>query len=253
MSYFSEISDFPMIDDPKTVTNEELVLSHLRLVQSMVNKQYTANHPLYDDLIQVGNLALLTAAEMFDRDLGIAFSTYAMHRIKYEMQRYQVDNKFQFRALTTKPLQKAFYNKKKYIGSDGKLDRTKMSNELDISVADIREMEQRTSINYINLNMNDDMDDEKTQFHIPDYESDPETIIASLQYENFLQEKKESLQFLLPRERTIIESRYYTDEPMSFTDLGAMFGVSHQRVKQIEQNAMKKLRAMLESTYKEIN
>jgi RNA polymerase sigma-32 factor len=247
VSYFQEVNDMPMIVDQKTATNEELVLAHLRMVQSIVNKQYSANHPLYDDLIQVGNMALMTAAEMFERENGAPFASYAMHRIKYEIQRFQVDNKFQFRSLTTKPVLKAFYNQKNYIGEDGNLDRQKMASDLDISVADIREMEKRTQISFINLNMNESEDD--NEFHIPDYEADPETILRELQYEDFLIEMKSKLEFLSVRERTIIESRYYQDEPLSFVDLGAMFGVSHQRVKQIEQATMKKLKTMLEISY----
>ena len=249
MSYFQVVNDMPMIVDQNTETNEELVLAHLRMVQSIVNKQYSANHPLYDDLIQVGNMALMAAAEMFDRENGASFAAYAIHRIKYEIQRYQVENKFQFRALTTKPLLKAFYNAKRYIGPEGILNREKMATELDISVADIRDMEERTEMNYVNVNMDDT--DESSAFHIPDNESNPETILQSLQYEEFLVRLKDHLQFLSPREKTIIESRYYQDNPLSFIDLGAMFGVSHQRVKQIEQAAMKKLKIMLESSYKE--
>lgn len=247
MSYFNEVNELPMIVDQKSATNEELVLAHLRMVQAFVNKQYSINHPLYEDMIQVGNMALMTAAEMFDRENGAPFSAYAMHRIKYEVQRFQVDNKFQFRSLTTKPVLKAFYNQKNYIGSDGNLNRDKMSTDLDISVADIREMERRTHISFVSLNMEETEDG--NEFHIPDYESDPETILSELQYEDFLQEMKSKLEFLSVRERAIIESRYYQDEPMSFTDLGAIYGVSHQRVAQIEQASMKKLKAMLETSY----
>lgn len=247
MSYFSEVNDMPMIVDQKSATNEELVLAHLRLVQSIVNKQYSTNHPLYDDLIQVGNLALMTAAEMFDRENGAAFSSYASHRIKYEVQRFQVDNKFQFRSLTTKPLLKAFYNQKNYISSDGNLNREKMSEDLDISVSDIREMEQRTHVSFVSVNKEET--DDGNAFHIPDYKSDPESILKELQYEDFLLEMKSKLDLLSPREKTIIESRYYRDEPLSLTDLGAIFGVSHQRVAQIEQGAMKKLKTMLEVSY----
>lgn len=248
--YFNKIKEMPLIEDKYSSSNEELVLAHLRLVQSIVNKQYSSNHPLYEDLIQVGNVALMTAAEMFDRENGATFASYAVHRIKFEIQRFQVENKFQFRALTTKPLLKAFYNAKRYIGPDGVLNREKMATELDISVADIRDMEERTQLNYINVNMDDT--EESSAFHIPDNESDPELILQNLQYEEFLVKMKDQLQFLSVRERTIIESRYYQDEPLSFVDLGVMFGVSHQRVKQIEQAAMKKLKSMLESSYKEI-
>lgn len=247
-SYFSKIRDLPMIADQKTATNEELVLSHLRLVQSIVNKQYSSDHPLYEDLIQVGNIALMTAAELFDRELEIPFSSYATHRIKYEIQRHQVDNKFQFRVLTTKPLQKAFYNRKKYTNENGKLDRDRMSSELSIDIADIREMEERTSVHFVNL-FDDSDKDEDFVFDISDETTSPEVVLEYLEYEDFLDEIKEKLQFLSDRERFIVESRYYSDEPLRLSDLGAMFGVSHQRVKQIEQAAMKKLKNMLENSF----
>ena len=243
-SYYKKISDLPMLEDIATASREDLLKSHLRLVPSIINKSYRYDHHLYDDLVQAGNLGLITAVDNYDASRGVKFASYAIPYIHKCVMNYAVDNFSDIRILTTKPIRKAYFNQRKYKTADGKLDRERMSAELGISISDIREMEERDSKSYIHIGLSDT--DDEDFFQVPDANSDPALILQQLQYEHFVESDiKESLNLLTDRERFIVENRYFVDEPMTLQALSPIFGISHQRVRQIEQAALAKIKKSL--------
>lgn len=241
-SYYTKINELPMLEDPTNASQEELISAHLRLVPSIVNKTYRRDHPLYDDLVQAGNIALMTAAKNFDPAHGVKFGSYAIPYIQMCVMNYVLDNRADIKVLTTKPLRKAFFNRRKYKTADESLDRDRMSAELNIKVSDIREMEQRIANNYISIGVSDS--DEDDFFQIPDTTSDPVKILQRLELENFIDSDiKSGIEALLTdRERFIIENRYMKEEVMPLQSLAAIFGVSHTRIGQIEKAALEKLK-----------
>lgn len=240
--YLDIIHNLPMLEDCKTASKEQLVMSHLRMVDSIVSKKYGKAHRYYADLVQTGNVALMKSAESYDPETGIAFASYAIPWINMAIMNYVLDNARDIRVLTSKPLRKAFFNQGKYKRADGTVDRERMSSEIGVSMEDIRELEDRTRISYKTFEMGED---EETVV-IPDYDSDPAEIVQYLQYENFIaKDMKESLSVLTDRERFIIENRYFVDEPMGFQHIAPIFGVSIERIRQIEKAAFAKLKKVL--------
>lgn len=250
-NYYKQISELPMLEDTSTASRDELVLAHLRLVPSIVNKTYRFDHPLYDDLVQAGNVALMTAAKNYDPTKGIKFGSYAIPYIQMCVMHYVLDNKTDVRVLTTKPIRKAFFNQRKYKTADGGLDRERMASDLKITVADIREMEQRISKQYVSIGLSDS--DEDDFFQIPDVESDPSKVLEHLEFEKFFEfDIQEAMKSLNDRERFIIENRYFVDETMTFHDLSIIFSVSKERIRQIELAALKKLKVALVDKFESV-
>lgn len=233
-----------MLEDTINASRDELVLAHLRLVPSIVNKTYRFDHPLYDDMVQAGNIALMTAAKNYDPTKGVKFGSYAIPYIQMCVMHYVLDNKNDVRVLTSKPIRKAFFNLRKYKTVEGGLDRERMASELKISVSDIREMEQRINKQYVSVGLSDSDDDDF--FQIPDIESDPAKILERLEFEKFFEfDIQDAMKLLSDRERFIIENRYFGEDVMTFHDLSVIFNVSKERIRQIELAALKKLKVAL--------
>ena len=236
-----------MLEDCTTATKEQLVVSHLRMVDSIVTKHYGKNHTLYDDLVQVGNIALINSIDNFDPTVGVSFASYAIPWIKMAIMNYALDNKHDIRVLTSKPIRKAFFNQKKYKNAEGNLDRELMSKETGVSIDDIREMESRTQKSYMTFETHDNGEE---IINIPDYDSNPMNIMQYLQYEQFLERDMiDVLSTLTDRERFIIENRYYVEEPLGFQQIAPIFGVSHQRIQQIEKAAFAKMKKALANRF----
>lgn len=244
-NYYKQISELPMLEDVETASMHELIESHLRLVPSIVNKTYAYDHYMYDDLVQAGNIALMTAAKNFDASKGVKFVSYAIPYIKMCITNYILDNKNDVKILTTKSLRKAFFNHRKYKTVDGTIDRERMASEINVSIADIREMEERIAKSYVSVHQ-PDADDDSIVLDVPDYDSNPERIIQSLEFEDFIQNDiKDSLSILSDRERFIIENRHIAEETLTLHEIAPIFGVSVERIRQIEKAALKKLRNKL--------
>lgn len=242
-----------MLEDCKNASIDELITSHLRLVPSVINKSYPQDHHLYDDLVQAGNIALMTAAKNFDPENGVRFSSYAIPYIQMCIMNYMLDNKADIRVLTSKPIRKAFFNRRKYKTATGELNRELMANELNINVSDIREMEQRISQTYISIEQAGAGDDSEDTFQIPDIDADPTIVLQQLEFNKFvLCDIHEAVSILNDRERFIIENRHFVDDPMKLQDLSIIFNVSIERIRQIEKAALKKLKTELADKFEAI-
>lgn len=251
-SYINKVKEFDMIEDFATASKEELIKSHLRLVTSIAIKFRGYNHPKLDDYIQEGNLALIKCAENFDPSMGVKFASYCMTFIQKAIVNYDIDTKYPIKTLTTKPLRKAFFNLKKYTSQD-KVDVEKMSKELNISKQDIYEVMQRKSATFFStstIRLNLESLGPDPLIDIRDETYSPETVMRNLEYEDFLENQiHECISVLNDRERFIIENRYFTDSPMVFADIAPIFGVSIERIRQIEVAALKKMKKVLTPAY----
>lgn len=250
--YLDKIHSTPMLEDSKNATKEQLLLSHLRMVDSIVTKFFGKTHALYDDLVQVGNMALMKSVEGFDPSIGVSFASYAIPWIKLAIMNYSIDNRHDIRVLTTKPIRKAYFNQRKYQRADGTIDRERMSNETGVSVEDIYEMEKRTHSSYVAFELQTD-DGGWEDVVIVDHDSDPANVLQNLQYEDFLKsDMLEAQSVLNDRERFIIQNRFNVDEPMILKDIAAIFGISIERVRQLEKAALAKLKKVLAEKFETV-
>jgi RNA polymerase sigma-32 factor len=235
-----------MIEDFSTASKEDLIKSHLRLVSSIAIKLRGYNHPNLDDYIQEGNIVLIKCAEKFDPSLGVKFASYCMDHIEKAIINYDIELRTPVKMLTTHPLKKAFFNIKKYT-VDNKVDIEKMSKEQNISIADIQELILRKSSSFKSIS---NMYEEDSSFDIPDSTESPDKLLEILEYQDFIENTiAKSLSKLNDRERFIIKNRYFDDSPMVLADIAPIFGVSIERIRQVEKQAFEKMKKELTPAY----
>lgn len=239
-----------MIAEDETPTVDQLIQSHLRLVFTTVSRKYPYSHPLFDDLIQVGNMALMQSAKSFDPSNGVSFASYAIPWIKMAIMNHVLDNSYPIRMLTSKPIRKAFFNRLKYMTEKG-LDKERMAEELGISVETITEMEMRMECRYLSIDMeSDDGDSTSNPFDPVDPSGSPSDLLMRLEFDQFIDtDVTQAISELSDRQRFVIENRFCVDKPMILKDVAAIFGVSCERIRQIEQEALKKLKNKLAEKY----
>jgi len=229
----------------------ELILSHLRLVVS-VARQYLGYGLPHADLIQEGNVGLMKAVKRFDPERGVRLVSFAVHWIKAEIHEYVVRNWRMVKVATTKAQRKLFFNLRSMRPDGQTLDTDQVdhiADALKVRDEDVREMEVRLSGRDLSL---EGQDDDEDSFAPIAYLSDegreePTRVLArqaraSLQGEGLAQ----ALEGLDARSRRIIEARWLQDDGgLTLHDLAAEFGVSAERIRQIEAAALKKMRGAL--------
>ncbi|MEN9589556.1 MAG: alternative sigma factor RpoH [Pseudomonadota bacterium] len=229
----------------------ELVLSHLRLVVS-VARQYLGYGLPHADLIQEGNVGLMKAVKRFDPERGVRLVSFAVHWIKAEIHEYVVRNWRMVKVATTKAQRKLFFNLRSMRPDGQTLDTEQVATiaaTLKVNPEDVREMEVRMSGREISLENQDDDDESYAPIAYLSDEgrSDPTQVLErhaldTLQGTGLTQ----ALETLDERSRRIVESRWLQDDGgATLHELAAEFGVSAERIRQIEVAAMKKMRAHL--------
>ena len=229
----------------------ELVLSHLRLVVS-VARQYLGYGLPHADLIQEGNVGLMKAVKRFDPERGVRLVSFAVHWIKAEIHEYVVRNWRMVKVATTKAQRKLFFNLRS-MRPDGQTLDTHQVEEiaatLKVSPEDVREMEVRMSGRELSLENQDDDDESYAPIAYLSDEgrSDPTQVLerhaADVRQGSGL---THALEILDERSRRIVEARWLQDDGgATLHDLAAEFGVSAERIRQIEVAAMKKMRSHL--------
>ena len=229
----------------------ELVLSHLRLVVS-VARQYLGYGLPHADLIQEGNVGLMKAVKRFDPERGVRLVSFAVHWIKAEIHEYIVRNWRMVKVATTKAQRKLFFNLRSMRPDGLTLDPAQVdeiAKTLNVKKEDVREMEVRMSGREMSLENQDDDDDSYAPiaYLSDDGRSDPTQVLErravdSMQGDGLTQ----ALEALDPRSRRIVQARWLQDDGgATLHDLAAEFGVSAERIRQIEVAAMKKMRAAL--------
>jgi RNA polymerase sigma-32 factor len=247
-----------------------LVLSHLRLVVS-VSRQYMGYGLPQGDLIQEGNVGLMKAVKRFDPEQGVRLVSYALHWIKAEIHEYILKNWRIVRLATTKAQRKLFFNLRsmkaalKGEAEDGQTHRNTltpaeaehMARELNVKPEEVLEMETRLSGGDVALEPQGDDDGEEACApiaYLADEASEPTRVLESRHRDSLSSDGiARALDVLDARSRRIVEERWLkvNDDAsggMTLHELAAEYGVSAERIRQIEVAAMKKMRGALETT-----
>lgn len=232
-----------------------LVLSQLRFVVR-VARGYSGYGLAQADLIQEGNIGLMKAVKRFDPDIGVRLISFAVHWIRAEMHEFILRNWRVVKVATTKAQRKLFFNlrsAKKRLGWLNQEEVSAIAEDLGVTTNDVLEMEKRLSSHDASFDTPAIQESEDSEFNIPagyleDHRPGPEETMELLQNETLEQNHlTRALNTLDERNKTIIQKRWLLDNKSTLHDLAEEFGVSAERVRQLEQNAMKKLKAAMVS------
>lgn len=232
----------------------QLIMSHLRLVVS-ISRQYLGYGLPHADLIQEGNIGLMKAVKRFDPERGVRLVSFAVHWIKAEIHEYVVRNWRLVKIATTKAQRKLFFNLRRMRPEDGQTlnpdEIEHIASELNVRPQDVSEMEVRMTGNEFGIELQNDDDESFAPISYLSDEGEFEpTNVLEVRAEQSLQGEGlvAALEQLDPRSRRIIESRWLQDDKgLTLHDLAAEYGVSAERIRQIEVAAMKKMRTALQA------
>ena len=229
-----------------------LILSHLKLV-AKVAKGYSGYGLPQSDLVQEGNIGLMKAVKRFDPERGVRLVSFAIYWIKAEIQEYIVKNWRLVKTATTKAQRKLFFNlrsMKKTIQSLKSDEINSIAKELNVKPEDVREMEYRFNGNEISLDYGSDESEDDVYrpiAYLKDETPEPSEQMEIDQSEgNSLSSLNKALLSLDERSRLILEERWLKDkDPSTLHELADKLGVSAERIRQIEQAAMKKIKLLM--------
>ena len=228
----------------------QLVMAHLRFVVHIA-RGYSGYGLPQADLIQEGNVGLMKAVRKFNPEVGVRLISFAVHWIKSEIHEYVLKNWKIVKVATTKAQRELFFNlrnKKKDITWLSEDDVKMISNELDVKEDTVREMEQRMSSHDVSFDPYSADDSEEGNTYSPaDYltneDSDPMEIVEK---EDFARDQINQLQNAISdldeRSQLILKERWLTDDKPTLHELADKYGISAERIRQIEKKAMEKIR-----------
>ena len=228
---------------------KKLILSHLRFVIH-VARSYSGYGLSQADLIQEGNIGLMKAVKRFNPEVGVRLVSFAVHWIKAEIHEYVLRNWRIVKVATTKAQRKLFFNLRKTKQRLGWFNENEVdivANELGVSKEDVIEMESRMTGADVGFDL--PTDDAETETYSPALylEDKSSNFAAELENENFESQATEqlgtALQSLDARSQDIIKARWLDDNKATLHDLAAKYNVSAERIRQLETNALKKLKS----------
>ncbi|ORM39222.1 RNA polymerase factor sigma-32 [Francisella endosymbiont of Ornithodoros moubata] len=233
---------------------QQLVLSHLRFV-TKIARNFSGYGLSIADLVQEGNIGLMKAVSKFDPDQGVRLVSFAVHWIKAEMHDYVLKNWKIVKVATTKTQRKLFFNLRSSKGKVGWLsseDIKELAEELSVKEETVIEMEKRMCQGDASLDLPyTDDDGEQTlqqSLYLEDKPSNIEhQIIQQDYYNNFKVVVKDVLSGFDIRTKDIIISRYLLDNKTTLQDLAAKYNISAERVRQIEEDALAKLKKAIKT------
>jgi len=231
-----------------------LILSHLKLV-AKVARGYSGYGLPQSDLVQEGNIGLMKAVKRFDPERGVRLVSFAIYWIKAEIQEYIVKNWRLVKTATTKAQRKLFFNlrsMKKTLQPLKSDEINSIAKELNVKPEDVREMEYRFNGNEISLDYGSEESEDDVYrpiAYLKDEAPEPSEQMEIDQSENnSLSSLKKALLSLDERSRLVLEERWLKDkEASTLHELADKLGVSAERIRQIEQSAMKKIKSLLQS------
>ena len=230
----------------------ELVLAHLRFVVHIA-RSYSGYGLAEADLIQEGNVGLMKAVKRFDPNKGVRLVSFAVHWIKAEMHEYILRNWRIVKVATTKAQRKLFFNlrsQKKALGWLSAEETRAIAADLGVDEAEVTRMEGRLASRDVAFDAPADSDEEESwhapQHFLSDGQMDPSQLAEA---EDFAESSAAQLQVALidldERSRDILERRWLVDDKATLHELAAEYGVSAERIRQLEANALKKLRTSM--------
>ncbi|MFA5632075.1 MAG: RNA polymerase sigma factor RpoH [Porticoccaceae bacterium] len=230
----------------------QLVMSHLRFVVHIARSYNGYGLPLAD-LVQEGNVGLMKAVKRFNPEKGVRLVSFAVHWIKAEIHEYILRNWRIVKVATTKAQRKLFFNlrsAKKTLGWLNNDEATAVAQELGVEVNQVREMEQRLYAHDTAFDAPDDDDDGYSApvYYLEDKRSDPAAMLEAENWEETsVNRLDEAMDKLDDRSRDILRRRWLSESKATLHELADEYGVSAERIRQLEQNAMKKVRASMEA------
>ncbi len=229
----------------------EMVLSHLRLVVSIA-RHYMGYGLPQADLIQEGNIGLMKAVKRFDPDRGVRLVSFAIHWIRAEIHEFILKNWRMVKIATTKAQRKLFFNLRSMKSGFGALSPGEVKDvarTLGVKPEEVVEMEIRLQGQDVPLEAGPEDDDDWVSpiAYLPDSEAEPSRLLEAEETERRgAQGLENALHTLDPRSRRIIEARWLKEDGgTTLHDLAEEFGVSAERIRQIEVKAMQKMRGLL--------
>lgn len=231
----------------------EMVMSHLRLVVS-ISRQYLGYGLPHADLIQEGSIGLMKAVKRFDPDRGVRLVSFAMHWIKAEIHEFVLRNWRLVKVATTKAQRKLFFNLRSMKTSPGTLSPDEVetiAQDLNVKTSDVIEMETRLGGQDVALDKPADDDEGYSPIsYLVAPEAQPDAALEARENDNLQSEGiKQALLTLDDRSRRIVQSRWLRDEDdggsLTLQTLANEYGVSAERIRQIEVKALKTMRETL--------
>jgi RNA polymerase sigma-32 factor len=229
----------------------QLVLSHLRFVVHIARGYLGYGLPM-GDLVQEGNVGLMKAVKRFDPTVGVRLVSFAVHWIRAEIHEYVLRNWRLVKVATTKSQRKLFFNlrkMKKNLAWLSEAETAAVARDLGVDVADVREMEQRLSARDMSFDPTPDSDEEETYspaMYLPASNADPAIEVEDEEWEEDSTERLSiALEKLDERSRSILKRRWMTEDKATLHELADEYGISAERVRQVESNAINKLKGLM--------
>jgi len=263
-SYIDRVSQIPVLSKEDEVAlavrfrseadldaARQLVLSHLRFVVHIARGYLGYGLPM-GDLVQEGNVGLMKAVKRFDPAVGVRLVSFAVHWIRAEIHEYVLRNWRLVKVATTKSQRKLFFNlrkMKKNLAWLSEAETAAVARELGVDISDVREMEQRLSARDMSFDPTPESDEEETYspaMYLPASNADPALEVENEEWEEDSSERLElALEKLDERSRSILKRRWMTEDKATLHELADEYGISAERVRQVESNAINKLKGLM--------
>ncbi len=236
-------------DDGDLEAARELVMTNLRFVVH-VARGYSGYGLSMPDIIQEGNIGLMKAVKRFDPDMGVRLVSFAVHWIKAEIHEYVIKNWGIVKIATTKAQRKLFFNLRKSkqdIGWLSNAEAMAIAENLNVELSDVYEMEKRLGSHDMSFDMPvDESGEESTAYpahYLQQYGADPSILLEEADWEGHGQDKlADAMAQLDARSFDILSSRWLVEKKATLHELAERYNVSAERIRQLEQNAMKKIK-----------
>jgi RNA polymerase sigma-32 factor len=230
----------------------QLVLSHLRFVVHIARGYHGYGLPI-GDLVQEGNVGLMKAVKRFDPAVGVRLVSFAVHWIRAEIHEYVLRNWRLVKVATTKAQRKLFFNLRKYKRSLGWLtaeETQAVARDLGVSTDEVTEMERRLSSRDLSYDPAPDADDEEESYspsaYLPAPDADPAIAVERAEWDDDVTDRvAHAMTQLDARSQAVLRARWMGENKATLHELAEEYGVSAERIRQIEANAIKKLRKLV--------
>jgi RNA polymerase sigma-32 factor len=230
----------------------QLVLSHLRFVVHIASGYHGYGLPL-GDLVQEGNVGLMKAVKRFDPDVGVRLVSFAVHWIRAEIHEYVLRNWRLVKIATTKAQRKLFFNLRKYKRSLGWLtaeETQAVARDLGVSTDEVTEMERRLASRDLSYDPAPDADEEDESYspaaYLPAPDADPAIAVERAEWDDDVTDRvAAAMSQLDARSQAVLRARWMGEHKATLHELADEYGVSAERIRQIEANAIKKLRQLV--------
>jgi RNA polymerase sigma-32 factor len=263
-SYIERISQIPVLTKDEEIAlatrfrsendleaARHLVLSHLRFVVHIARGYLGYGLPM-GDLVQEGNVGLMKAVKRFDPTVGVRLVSFAVHWIRAEIHEYVLRNWRLVKVATTKSQRKLFFNlrkMKKNLAWLSEAETQAVARDLGVEVSDVREMEQRLSARDMSFDPAPEADEDETYspaMYLPAHNADPAIEVEREEWDEDSSDRLEmALERLDERSRSIVKRRWMTDDKATLHELADEYGISAERVRQVETNAINKLKGLM--------